>query len=264
VANALAVRGIISVCICGFNWWSQGQPVISSPKCAFCGEDVYTRSAWRVGQDWFCSQSCFQKYEAWRSGRSQVAPRPVSAAPQSTRRSPDKPKGVGLRPRTILIPAAVVGAVALLLWFKPSLHSGKAVAKTANGALALPRQVPKVNSAWLLSAINARRRQAGLKPLSADRAASLLAQQQSARMAAGGKMLTISGRDLRPFRFAGDVAQTEFRFEGGSIPFTRSEVFAEMMKKGTRREVLGRYNRVGIGVTRRPPSLWLALILIRA
>ena len=43
--------------------------MIGSPQCAFCGEDVYTRSGWRVGQDWFCSQSCFQKYEAWSSGR---------------------------------------------------------------------------------------------------------------------------------------------------------------------------------------------------
>jgi hypothetical protein len=157
--------------------------------------------------------------------------------------------------------------VALLLWFKPSLHSGKSVDKTANAAnaaLALPRQTPKLDSAWLLNAINAQRRRTGRQPLSADRAASLLAQQQSARMAAAGKMLVISGHDLRPFRYAGDVAQTEFRFEGGSIPFTRSEVFAEMMKKGTRRDVLGRYNRVGIGVTRRPPNLWLALILIRA
>lgn len=241
--------------------------MIGSPQCAFCGEDVYTRSGWRVGQNWFCSQSCFQKYEAWSSGRSQVGPRPLPAAPRSTRRSPERPKGVLLRPRTILIPAAIIGAVALLLWFKPSLHSGKSVdkaANAANAALALPRQTPKLDSAWLLNAINAQRRRTGRQPLSADRAASLLAQQQSARMAAAGKMLVISGRDLRPFRYSGDVAQTEFRFEGGSIPFTRGEVFAEMMKKGTRREVLGRYNRVGIGVTRRPPNLWLALILIRA
>jgi Cysteine-rich secretory protein family len=241
--------------------------VIGSPQCAFCREDVYTRSGWRVGQNWFCSQSCFQKYEAWRSGRSQIAPQPLSAAPRSTRPSPERPKRVGLRLRTILIPAAIVGALALLLWFTPSLHSGKSVnkaANAANGALALPRQTPKLDSAWLLRAINGQRRHAGLQPLSADRAASLLAQQQSVRMAAAGKMLVISGRDLRPFRYAGDVAQTEFSFEGGSIPFTRSEVFAEMMKKGTRRDVLGRYNRVGIGVTRRPPNLWLALILIRA
>ena len=242
--------------------------MIGSPQCAFCGEDVYTRSGWRVGQDWFCSQSCFQKYEAWSSGRSQVAPRPLQAAPRGTRRSPERPKRPsGLRPRTILILVAIVGAVALLLWFKPSLHSGRSVdkaANAANAALALPRQTPKLDSAWLLKAINGQRRQAGVQPLSADRAASLLAQQQSARMAAAGRMLVISGRDLRPFRYAGDVAQTEFSFEGGSIPFTRSEVFAEMMKKGTRRDVLGRYNRVGIGVTRRPPTLWLALILIRA
>jgi hypothetical protein len=241
--------------------------VIGSPQCAFCGEDVYTRSGWRVGQNWFCSESCFQKHEAWRSGRSQLAPRPLQAASHSTRRSPERPKGVGLRPRTILIPAAIVGAVALVLWFKPSLHSGKSVdkaANAANGALALLRQTPKLDSAWLLKAINTQRRRTGRQPLSADRAASLLAQQESARMAAAGRMLVIPGRDLRPFRYAGDVAQTEFRFEGGSIPFTRSEVFAEMMKKGTRRDVLGRYNRVGIGVTRRPPNLWLALILIRA
>ena len=237
--------------------------MIGSPKCAFCGEDVYTRSAWRVGQDWFCSQSCFRKYEAWRSGRSQVAPRPVSAAPRSTRRSSERPKGVGLRPRTILIPAAVVGAIALLLWFKPSLHSGKAVAKTANGALALPRQAPKLDSSWLLTKINARRRQAGLKPLRADRAASLLAQQQSARMANASRMLTISGRDLRPFRYAGAVAQTEFEFEGGSIPFTRTEVFSELMKKATGRDALGHYNRAGIGVTLRAATLWIALLLIR-
>jgi hypothetical protein len=160
--------------------------------------------------------------------------------------------------------------VALLLWLTPSLHRGKSVnkaanaANAANAALALPRQTPKLDSAWLLRAINGQRRKAGLQPLRADRAASLLAQQQSARMAAVGRMLVISGRDLRPFRYAGDVAQTEFRFEGGSIPFTRSDVFAEMMKKATRRDVLGRYNRVGIGVTRRPPNLWLALILTRA
>jgi hypothetical protein len=157
--------------------------------------------------------------------------------------------------------------VALLLWFKPSLHNGKSVdkaANAANAALALPRQTPKLDSAWLLKAINGKRRQAGLQPLSPDRAASLLARQQSARMARARRMLAISGQDLRPFRYAGDVAQTEFRFEGGSIPFTRGEVFAEMMKKETRRDILGPYNRVGIGVTRHPPNLWLALILIRA
>jgi Cysteine-rich secretory protein family len=194
-----------------------------------------------------------------------------AAAAFGTATKHTSPSGKAKRPRasssTILIAGAALAAVALVLWFKPSLHGGKSVdkaANAANAALALPRQTPKLDAAWLLKAINGRRRQAGVQPLSADRAASLLAQQQSARMAAAGKMLVISGRDLRPFRYAGDVAQMEFRFEGGSIPLTRSEVFAEMMKKGTTRDALGRYNRIGIGVSRRPPNLWLALILIRA
>jgi hypothetical protein len=243
--------------------------VIGSPQCAFCGEDVYTRSGWRVGQDWFCSQWCFQKYEAWSSGRSQVAPRPLPAPPRSTRRSPERPKGVGLRPRTILIPAAILGAVALVLWFTPSLHSGKSVdkaANVANGALALPRQTPKLDSAWLLKAINARRRQAGRRPLAADRAASLLAQQQNSRMADAGRLQAISNRDLRPFSYAGTVEEHEFQDEGGSFPQTSADVFADMMRgKGLRHASLsGRFNRVGIGITRRPPSLWVTLIFIRA
>jgi hypothetical protein len=243
--------------------------VIGSPQCAFCREDVYPRSAWRVGQDWFCSQSCFQKYEAWRSGRSQFAPRPLPAAPRSTRRSPERPKDAGLRPRTILIPAAILGAVALVLWFTPSLHSGKSVdkaANAANGALALPRQTPKLDSAWLLKAINARRRQAGQRPLAADRAASLLAQQQSSRMADAGRLHVIPNRDLRPFSYAGTVEEHELQYEGGLFPPTSAYVFADMMRrKGLRRDSLsGRFNRAGIGITRRPHSLWVTLIFIRA
>jgi Cysteine-rich secretory protein family len=246
--------------------------VIGSPRCAFCGEEVYTRSGWRVGQNWFCSQSCFQKYEAWRSGRSKFAPRPLPAAPPGTRRSPERPKGGGLRrPRlpTVLIGGAILGSLAVLLLMKPSLHSGKSLdkaANAANGALALPRQTPRLDSAWLLKAINSQRRRTGHQPLSADRAASLLAQQQSARMADAGRLHAISNRDLRPFSYAGTVEEHEFQEEGGSLPQTSAEVFADMMRgKGLRRDSLsGRFNRVGIGVTRRPPSLWVTLIFIRA
>jgi len=247
--------------------------VIGSPQCAFCGEDVYMRSAWRVGQEWFCSQSCFEKYEAWRSGRSQVAPRPLPAASlRSTRRSPERPKGAGLRrPRlpTVLIAGAILGSLAVLLLMKPSLHGGKSVdkaANAANAALALPRQTPKLDSAWLLRAINARRRQAGRRPLAADRAASLLAQQQSSRMADAGRLHAIPNRDLRPFSYAGTVEEHEFQDEGGSIPQPRGEVFAEIMRgTGLRRDSLSsRFNRVGLGITRRPPNLWVTLIFIRA
>jgi hypothetical protein len=83
-------------------------------------------------------------------------------------------------------------------------------------------------------------------------------------MANAGRMLRISGRDLRPFGYAGAVSQTEFSFEGGSIPYTRTEVFGELMKDATGRDALGRYNRAGIGVTRHAATLWIALILIRA
>jgi hypothetical protein len=159
--------------------------------------------------------------------------------------------------------------VALVLWFTPPLHSGKSVNKAAdaaNGAFALPRQTPKLDSAWLLKAINAQRRRTGRQSLSADRAASLLAQQQSARMADAGRLHAISNRDLRPFSYAGTVEEHEFQDEGGSIPQTRAEVFAEMMRgKGLRRDSLsGRFNRVGIGITRHSPNLWVTLIFIRA
>jgi hypothetical protein len=241
---------------------------MGSPQCAFCGEAVYMRSAWRVGQDWFCSQSCFEKYKAWRSGQSRLAPPSLPTPPPRARRSPKRPQGVGLRPRrlrTVLIAGAILGSLAVLLLLKPSLH-GKTLDRTANGAMALPRQVPKLNSTWLLSAINARRRQAGRRPLAADRAASLLAQQQSSRMADSGRLHAISNRDLRPFSYAGTVEEHEFQYEGGSFPRTPMGVFADMMRgKGLRRDSLsGRFNRVGVGVTRRPPSLWVTLIFIKA
>ena len=238
-----------------------------SPRCAFCGEEVYTRSAWRVGQDWFCSQSCFQKYEAWRSGRSQLAPRPVTTPQASTGRRPERESRAGLlRPRTILVAGAILGGLALLAWFKPSLHHGAAAAKAVNEVAALPRQVPRVDSGWLLAAINARHRHIGRQPLTADRAASLLAQQQSSRMADAGRLFVIPNRDLEPFANGGTVEEHEFHYEGGSLPHTRAYVFADMMRrKGLRRDSLsGRFNRVGIGVTRRPPSLWVTLIFIRA
>jgi hypothetical protein len=155
--------------------------------------------------------------------------------------------------------------LALLAWLAPSLHIGKGSAEEVN-PFVVERQVPRVDSGWLLATTNARRRDAGLPALASDRAASLMAQEQSARMADAGRLLTIPTRDLQPFRFGGSVAQAEFQYEGGSVPISRAQLFHELMKgKRARRYALaGRFNRVGIGVTRRLPSLWVELIFIRA
>ena len=127
------------------------------------------------------------------------------------------------------------------------------------------RRVPRVDETSLLRRLNAQRSAAGLRPLARDRAASLLAMHHSAAMADAGRLSRVPASDLRPFRYAGDVHQTEFHHAGGSVPRTRAQVLDAILRDSARRRsILGRYDRVGVGIEQRPGNLWVTLIFISA
>lgn len=126
------------------------------------------------------------------------------------------------------------------------------------------RYVPKITSAWLLARLNTERNRAKRPRLRRDRAASLLAQEHTMRMAKAQRLSHVPARDLRPFRDSGNVSQTQYHYRGGSVTTSAEQVFRKLVvRRQGRQPALSRaYNRVGVGVTRRRGNLWVSLIFI--
>lgn len=159
----------------------------------------------------------------------------------------------------IVIGVVAVAVVALALVER---GSGK---KTSSPGTAAP------TVASIHAEINRIRRHAHLKPLALDHAASLLAGAHSKSMAQTGRLVSVPNKDLDPFLHSGrkgDVYQVVVSFSGQPLP-TTGQVVDYMMRahhgRARRRGFLNpSHNRVGIGIARRPSSLWATAIFITA
>src|SRR5205085_12557389 len=102
-------------------------------RCAFCGGTDHTRSALRIGKDWFCSEACIRKHESFvaaeRQFRPQSFPTSESRSTQPARKRPRR------TPTTLAVGLALAG-VGLIVWAAPSLHLGKAAGQRVSGAAA--------------------------------------------------------------------------------------------------------------------------------
>jgi hypothetical protein len=122
--------------------------------------------------------------------------------------------------------------------------------------------------------INRVRRQAHLKPLTTDAAASNVAWHHSLSMAETTGLAAVPKKDLKRFFLNGrkrDVYQVNLYFSGvggRSLPSTGELVDYMMRAHGGRARARGildpNHNRVGIAITRQPSSLWATAIFITA
>lgn len=196
----------------------------------------------KQGGRWFCSPSCLMH------GSSGAWKKPERSKPARTAR------------RIVKWTLVVIGLLIALLVALPlvGLGNGKRNADSATPTAASIR-----------FEINRIRRHAHLKPLKPDQAASLLAAAHSDSMAQTGRLAAVPRKDLDPFLLSGrkgDVYQVVVSFSGPSVPST-GQVVSYMMRahhgRARRRGFLNpNHNRVGIGIARRPSSLWATAIFI--
>lgn len=203
--------------------------------------------AWKEGGRWFCSPSCL-----------------MQGSSGTWKQKPRHKWGRRLAWTVGILVLLLGGLIALgaTLGTKSAAHNhgGKAASSTAT---------PTVHS--IRAEINLIRRHAHLKPLRLDQAASLLAAAHSKSMAQTGRLVSVPNKDIDPFLHSGrkgDVYQVVVSFSGQPLR-SAGQVVGYMMRAHhgrarTRGSLNPNHNRVGIGIARRPSSLWATAIFITA